>query len=55
MHNYTLQISNLIEGNASNLNDPRGFYYNNGMPFSTGDKASNQDGSYCANGQYQYG
>ncbi len=25
------------------------------MPFSTGDKDNNEDGSECANGKYQYG
>ena len=28
--------------------DDHEFYYNNGMPFSTGDKASNENGDYCA-------
>jgi hypothetical protein len=50
MNNYTLQISHLIEGNASDANSDGGFYYNNGLPFSTGDKNSSQYGSECANG-----
>jgi hypothetical protein len=53
MNNYTLQISLPIEGNASDSNPTYGFIYNNGMPFSTVDKESNQNGSECANiGQY---
>ena len=55
-NNYTLLISLPIEGNASDPNDPnQGFYYNNRMPFSTGDKASSVNGSDCANGRYQFG
>jgi hypothetical protein len=54
MNNYTLQISLPIEGNASDTGDV-GFIYNNGLPFSTGDKASSLYGSYCANGEYQHG
>ena len=52
MNNYTLQISRPIEGNASTANEPPGFYYNNGLPFSTIDKESNSGGSTCANEQY---
>ncbi len=55
MNNYTLQISYLIDGNASAANDSDGFYSNNGNPFSTVDKESNDGGSNCANGQAQYG
>ncbi len=55
MNNYTLYISFPIEGNASDADPNMGFIRNNGMPFSTGDKSSNQFGSYCANGQAQYG
>jgi hypothetical protein len=51
MNNYTLQISQPIEGNASNAND-NGFIYNNGLPFSTVDKSSNEFGSECADGGY---
>jgi hypothetical protein len=50
-----LQISLPIEGNASNANESRGFIYNNGLPFSTGDKESNLGGSYCATGGYKFG
>ena len=55
MNNYTLRISLPIEGNASHADPSFGFIYNDGMPFSTGDKESNQAGSGCANGQYQQG
>jgi hypothetical protein len=48
MNNYTLQISLPIEGNASDAGSA-GFIYNNGLPFSTVDKSSNQHGSECAN------
>jgi hypothetical protein len=48
MNNYTLYISLPIEGNASDANPASGFHYNNGLPFSTGDKSSNADGSFCA-------
>jgi hypothetical protein len=54
MNNYTLYIS-LIEGNASDADPKYGFNYNNGMPFSTIDKESNQYGSICANYPQQYG
>jgi hypothetical protein len=53
MNNYTLQISYPIEGNASDTDE--GFHYNNRMPFSTVDKSSNQDGSFCANDPTQFG
>ena len=51
MNNYTLQISLPIEGNASEASDSgsTGFIYNNGMPFSTVDKETNEEGSGCAN------
>ena len=48
-NNYTLRISLPIEGNASDANPMVGFIFNNGMPFSTGDKESNEGGSNCAN------
>jgi hypothetical protein len=51
MNNYTFQISLPIEGNASDADPTHGFIYNNGMPFSTVDKESNPDGSWCANPQ----
>jgi hypothetical protein len=50
MDNYTLQLSVPIEGNASDTNFLIGFIDNNGYPFSTGDKSSNEHGSECANG-----
>jgi hypothetical protein len=51
-----LYISLPIEGNASAANDTNnGFIWNNGIPFSTGDKGSNQHGSTCANGVKQLG
>ena len=48
MNNYTLHVSQPIDGNASDYsaNGYYGFYYNNGMPFSTVDKASNADGMF---------
>ncbi len=49
MNNYTLQISLPIEGNASDTTPNTGFIRNNGLPFSTVDKESNAQGSYCAN------
>ena len=48
MNNYTLQISLPIEGNTSGADGSGGFIRNNGMPFSTVDKESNQEGSDCA-------
>ncbi len=54
MNNYTLQISLPIEGNASDADPYTGFIVNNGMPFSTVVKSSNQLGSECANDS-QYG
>ena len=48
MNNYTLRISLPIEGNASDAGS-LGFIENDGMPFSTGDKESNAQGSWCAN------
>ncbi len=50
MNNYTLRVSLPIEGNASDTDPIRGFIYNNGLPFSTVDKASSPYGSICANG-----
>ncbi len=54
MNDYTLQISQPIEGNASKPNEIHGFYWSNGMRFSTVDNATDQDVSECANG-YQFG
>ena len=49
MNNYTLHISQAIEGNTSDPNSPHdGFYINNRMPFSTVDKESIKHGSECA-------
>ncbi len=45
----------MIEGNASDPNSDNEFYYNNGQPFSTGDKESNAGGSECAIGYAQFG
>ncbi len=55
MNNYTLRVSLPIEGNASDANPNNGFIVNNGMPFSTGDKSSNQYGSRCANDVFRFG
>jgi hypothetical protein len=52
MNNYTLYISLPIEGNASDASMSTGFMYNDGMPFSTGDKESSEGASLCANGDY---
>jgi hypothetical protein len=52
MNNYALFISLPIEGNASDSSPNYGFHYNNGMPFSAGDKSSNGNSNCANNAQY---